>query len=96
MPEFGDGLFGVNSPRAGRVTRHVRAKVDMVDTAPDSLEMEYDKLADAITEHTKVVMPVDLGGVICDYDRIFAAVESKRHLFRPANGMQKAFGRGVV
>ena len=67
------------------VTCHVGAKVVMVDTAPDSFEMDYDKLADAITEKTKVVLPVDLAGVVCDYDKIFAAVESKKHLFSPAN-----------
>lgn len=78
------------------VTCHVGAKVVMIDTAPGSFEMDYDKLADAITERTKVVIPVDLGGVVCDYDRVFAAAESKRHLFRPANEIQKAFGRGVV
>lgn len=78
------------------VTCHVGAKVVMVDTAPDSFEMDYDKLADAITEHTKVIIPVDLGGVVCDYDRVFAAVESKRSLFRPSNEIQKAFGRVVV
>ena len=55
------------------VTCHVGAKVVMVDTAPDSFEMDYDKLADAITEKTKVVLPVDLAGVVCDYDKIFAA-----------------------
>lgn len=71
------------------VTCHVGAKVVMVDTAPDSFEMDYEKLVDAITEHTKVVMPVDLGGVVCDYDKIFAAVENKRHLFKPANDIQK-------
>lgn len=78
------------------VTCHVGAKVVMIDTAPGSFEMDYDKLADAITERTKVVIPVDLGGVVCDYDRVFAAAESKRHLFRPANEIQKAFGRVVV
>ncbi len=78
------------------VTCHVGAKVVMIDTAPGSFEMDYDKLADAITERTKVVIPVDLGGVVCDYDRVFAAVERKRHLFRPANEIQKAFGRVVV
>ncbi len=78
------------------VTCHVGAKVVMVDTAPNSFEMDYDKLADAITERTKVVLPVDLGGVVCDYDKIFAAVESKRSLFRPANDIQKAYGRVIV
>ena len=78
------------------VTCHVGAKVVMVDTAPDSFEMDYDKLADAITEKTKVVLPVDLAGVVCDYDKIFADVESKKHLFSPVNDIQKAYGRVIV
>lgn len=75
---------------------HVGAKVVMVDTAPGSFEMDYDKLADAITERTKVVIPVDLGGVVCDYDRIFAAVESRKNLFKPINDIQRAFNRVIV
>ena len=78
------------------VAHHVGAKIVMVDVAPGLFEIDYDSIADAITERTKVVMPVDLGGVMCDYDRVFAAVESKRELFRPANDIQKAFGRVVV
>lgn len=78
------------------VTCHTGATVVMVDTAPNSFEIDYDKLADHITERTKVIMPVDLGGVVCDYEKIFAAVESKRHLFKPANEIQAAFGRVVV
>ena len=78
------------------VVHHVGAKIVMVDVAPGSFEIDYDRIADAITERTKVVMPVDLGGVMCDYDRVFAAVESKRNLFQPANDIQKAFGRVVV
>ena len=78
------------------VVHHVGAKIVMVDVASDSFELDYDRIADAVTERTKVVMPVDLGGVMCDYDRVFAAVESKRELFRPANDIQKAFGRVVV
>ena len=78
------------------VTCHVGAKVVMVDTAPGSFEMDYTKLADAITERTKVIIPVDLAGVVCDYDKVFTAVESKKHLFRGANDLQKAFGRVVV
>ena len=53
---------------------HVGAKVVLVDTAPGTFEMDYDKLSQAITEKTKVIIPVDLGGVICDYDKIFAAI----------------------
>ena len=75
---------------------HVGAKLVMVDVGKDSFEIDYDRIADAITERTKVVMPVDLGGVMCDYYKVFAAVESKRALFRPANDMQKAFGRVIV
>lgn len=78
------------------VTCHVGAKVVMVDTAPGSFEMDYSKLADAITENTKVIIPVDLAGIICNYEKVFAAVESKKHLFKPANDIQKAFGRVVV
>lgn len=78
------------------VTCHVGAKVVMVDTAPGSFEMDYGKLADAITERTKVIIPVDLAGIVCDYEKVYAAVESKRHLFKPANEIQKAFGRVVV
>lgn len=78
------------------VTCHVGAKVVMVDTAPNSFEMDYDKLADAITERTKVILPVDLGGVVCNYDKIFAAIDSKKHLFTPNNDIQKAYGRVIV
>lgn len=78
------------------VTCHVGATVKFVDTAPHSFEMDYDRLADAVTEKTKVIIPVDLGGVVCDYDKIFAAVESKKHLFKPANDIQAAFGRVIV
>ena len=78
------------------VTCHVGAKVVLVDTKPGSFEMDYQKMADAITERTKVVIPVDLGGVVCDYDAIFAAVESKKQLFKANNDIQKAFGRVIV
>ena len=78
------------------VVHHVGAKIVMVDVATGSFEIDYERIADAITERTKVVMPVDLGGVMCDYDRIFAAVESKRELFRAANDIQQAFGRVIV
>lgn len=78
------------------VTCHVGAKVVMVDTASGSFEMDYAKLADAITERTKVIIPVDLAGIVCDYSKVFAAVEAKKHLFKPANDIQKAFGRVVV
>ena len=78
------------------VTQHVGCKVVMVDSQKDNVEMDYDKLAEVITEHTKVICPVDLGGVVCDYDKIFAVVEAKKHLFRPANEFQKKIGRIIV
>lgn len=75
---------------------HVGAKLVLVDTASDSYEMDYDKLADAITEKTKVIIPVDLGGIPCDYDKIFEIVEAKKKLFHPANKIQEAIGHVVV
>lgn len=75
---------------------HVGAKLVMVDTQPDSLEMDYDQLAAAITPKTKVIIPVDLGGVMCDYDKLFEIVESKKDLFHPTNEIQKALGRIAV
>ena len=78
------------------VTQHVGCKVVMVDSQKDNVEMDYVKLAEAITEHTKVICPVDLGGVMCDYDKVFAAIESKRHFFRPSNEIQKKIGRIIV
>ena len=78
------------------VTQHVGCKVVMVDSQKDCVEMDYDRLADAITERTKVICPVDLGGIVCDYDKVFAIVEAKKGLFRPANEIQKRIGRIVV
>ncbi len=78
------------------VVDHVGAKLVLIDTASDSLEMDYDALENAITEKTKVIIPVDLGGVPCDYERIFKIVESKKHLFKPANELQEKFGRVIV
>ena len=75
---------------------HVGATPVMVDVAPDSYQMDYDAMEAAITERTKAVIPVDLGGVPCDYDRIFAAVEAKRDLYHPAEGLQQAFDRCIV
>lgn len=75
---------------------HVGAKVVLVDTMPDSLEMDYDKLEGAITEKTKAVIPVDLAGIPCDYDKIFSIVDKRKNLFRASNDLQKAFGRIVV
>ena len=75
---------------------HVGATPVMIDVAPDSFEMDYDKLASLITEKTKVIIPVDIGGILCDYDKVFHAVEEKKDLFRPANELQELFGRIIV
>lgn len=78
------------------VVCHIGAKLVLVDTQKDSFEMDYNKLADAINEKTKAVIPVDLAGIPCDYDRIFDIVESKKALFSPNTDIQKAIGRVAV
>ena len=78
------------------VVCHVGAKPVIVDSANGGFEMDYDKMADAITEKTKVIIPVDLAGIICDYDRVFDIVKSKSALFRPKNKIQESFGRIIV
>lgn len=78
------------------VVCHVGAKLILIDTQRDSLEMDYEQLENAITEKTKVIIPVDLGGVPCDYDRIFSIVERKKGLFHPANKIQESIGRVIV
>ena len=78
------------------VVCHVGAKLVLVDTMPNSFEINYDEVEKAITEKTKVIIPVDLGGVPCNYARLFQIVESKKSLFRPANKIQEAIGRVVI
>ena len=78
------------------VIYHVGAKAVIVDIAEDSHEMNYAALADAITENTKAVIPVDLAGIPCDYDKIFEVVESKKHLFRANSEYQEKLGRVAV
>ncbi|EGC82914.1 DegT/DnrJ/EryC1/StrS family aminotransferase [Anaerococcus prevotii] len=78
------------------VIDHVGAKIVMVDTQEDSLEMDYDKLDSLINEKTKAIIPVDLAGIPCDYDRIFEIVEAKKDLFKANNDIQKAFDRVIV
>lgn len=75
------------------VVCHVGAELKMIDVQKDSLEMDYDSMEEAITERTKVIIPVDLGGVPCNYDKIFEIVEKKKSLFRPKNQIQEAMGR---
>lgn len=78
------------------VIDHIGAKIVMIDSQKDSLEMDYDAAEAAVTEKTKAIIPVDLGGVPCDYDRIFEIVESKKDLFRPSNDLQRAIGRIAI
>ncbi len=78
------------------VTQHVGCKLVLVDIQKNCLEMDYGKLADAITEKTKVIVPVDLAGVVCDYDKVYEVIGTKKHLFRPNNDFQKKIGRIVV
>ena len=75
---------------------HVGAKVVLVDTAPDSYQMDYDKLYDAINEKTKAIIPVDIAGVMCDYDKILEIVDAKKAIFKPGNKYQAALGRVLV
>ena len=78
------------------VIDHVGAKIVLVDTAKDSWEMNYDALEKAINEKTKAIIPVDLGGVPCNYDKIKAIVEAKKDLFQPKNKIQQALGRVTI
>ncbi len=81
---------------------HVGATVKFIDSQPDSCEMDYDQMEAAITEKTKAIIPVDLGGIMCDYDRIYRAVENKKNLFRPGGNtdlgrrIQKSLGRIAI
>lgn len=98
--EVGPGDEVITSPytytATASVVCHVGATLVLVDVKPGTIELDAERLADAITERTKVVIPVDVGGMVCDYDAVFRAVESKRHLFRPKNDLQRAYGRVVV
>ena len=78
------------------VVCHVGAKLVLIDTQRDSLEMDYTDLENAINENTKVIIPVDIAGIPCDYEKIFDIVERKKHLFKPKNEIQKAIGRIIV
>jgi len=78
------------------VVCHVGATLKFIDAQKNSVEMDYDKLSDAITEKTKVVIPVDLGGIVCDYDKLYEVIERKKYLFHPSNELQKRIGRILV
>lgn len=75
---------------------HVGAKPVLVDTAPDSFEMDYDQVEKAITSKTKVIIPVDLAGVMCNYNRIYEIIKSKQNLFCPQNKIQEIFNRIII
>lgn len=78
------------------VIAHVGAKIVFIDSQKDSLEMDYEAVETAINARTKAIIPVDLAGIPCDYQRIFDVVERKKTLFRPANELQKAIGRVAI
>ena len=78
------------------VIDHVGAKIVLVDTAKDSFEMDYDKISELINEKTKAIIPVDLAGVMCDYDRLFEIVNSNKNKFKPNNEIQEAIGRVAI
>ncbi len=78
------------------VVCHVGAKPVLIDSQSDALEMDYDAVEAAITENTKAIIPVDLGGVPCDYSKLFAIAEKKRPLFKPASDIQQALGRIAI
>lgn len=78
------------------VIAHVGAKIVLVDCQRDSFLINYDAIEKAITSQTKAIIPVDIGGVVCDYDRLFEIVERKKHLFQPSNSLQKAIGRIAI
>ncbi len=78
------------------VVHHVGATIVLIDCAKDSFEMDYDKVAEAITPKTKAIIPVDIGGVVCDYEKVYEIVNSKKDIFVPSNDIQKAIGRVAV
>ena len=84
------------STASASIIAHVGAKIVLVDTAKNSLQMDYDALEAAITDKTKAIIPVDIAGIPCDYERIFDIVERKRVLFKPKGDIQTALGRIAV
>lgn len=78
------------------VIAHVGAKIVLVDCQPDSYLIDYDEVEKAITKNTKAIIPIDIGGVPCDYDRLFEIVEAKKSIFTPRNEIQEALGRIAI
>lgn len=101
-----DGIYGSEEDEvitcaytytaSASVVCHVGAKLVLVDCQKESLEMDYDALEQAINEHTKAIIPVDLGGIPCDYDRLFEIINRKKPLFHPSNKLQQSIGRIAV
>ena len=100
MMEIGEGDEVITTSYTYTATAsvicHVGAKPVLIDTQKDSIEMDYDALEKAVSEKTKAVIPVDIAGIPCNYDRIFDIVESKKHLFKPSGEIQNAIGRVIV
>lgn len=78
------------------VIQHVGAKIVLVDSGKDSYHIDYDAVANAITDKTKAIIPVDIAGVMCDYDRLYKILDSKKHMYKPSNEFQEAFERVIV
>ena len=78
------------------VTQHVGCRLVLVDSNENNVQMDLQKLSEAITERTKVIVPVDLGGVVCEYDKIYEIIEQKKYLFHPTNELQKRIGRIII
>lgn len=78
------------------IVHHVGARIVFVDVQKDCLEMDYQAVEKAITERTKAIIPVDLAGIPCDYDRLFQIVEAKKNLFQPKTDLQKMIGRVAI
>ena len=100
MLEIGEGDEVITTAytytASASVIHHVGAKIVMVDTAKDSYEMDYKKLEEAITEKTKAIIPVDLAGIMCDYDKIFEIVERQKSKFKANNELQEKIGRVAI
>ena len=92
----GDEVITSAYTYSASVVCHVGAKLVLIDTKKDSYEMDYDQLENAITEKTKAIIPVDIAGVICDYERIYEIVNKKRSLFHANNEIQKKIGRIAI
>lgn len=78
------------------VIKHVGAEIVLVDVAKDSYFIDYQQLADSITERTKAIIPVDIGGVMADYDKVYDAANSKKHLYRPGTRKQSLFEHPII